>query len=345
MKSDFSGIACEIREFLAQAADILVVTHFYPDGDAIGSLTAFGGILEQLGKDSLLAVDGTPPEKYSYLPGFDRIRDLKKVPLDRTFDTVAILDAGSIERIGLGQNGIAPKTRILNIDHHFTGALYGDLNLVDVGAAATSEILFRLCRAWNIELTPQIAYGLFTGIVTDTGRFRFANTTAGSVEACASLIAAGVDPGWVIESVYYNLSLESTRALTAALSNLEMHFDDRVAVIGLGLESHTDDSEGFVDYASSIRGVDLAAFYSEMEPGLFKVSLRSKCSIDVSEIAGRMGGGGHLKAAGYRFRGDLASLRRRLLAEFRRAFEITAGADAASGIAELPWRPAAKIGS
>jgi len=339
----FNEVAASIRESLSDRRETLVVTHFYPDGDAIGSLTAFAGMLKQLGVPTVIAVDDAPPDKYSFLPGFERIINLKKQPIDRTFERIAVLDAGALSRIGSGDKGIGPQTHIINIDHHFTGELYGHLNLVDVNAAATSEILFELCREWNLEITPQIGYGLYTGIITDTGRFRFANTTARTVQICSELIASGVDSGWVIERVFYNLSLNSVRALTRALTNLEMHFDDRVAIFGLDNHHHTDDTEGFVEYASSIKSVILAGFYSEMEPGLFKVSLRSRCQIDVSELAARLGGGGHKKAAGFRFRGDKAALKMRLLSEFRRSIEMAGSfLENEESSQNIPWLDSAE---
>jgi bifunctional oligoribonuclease and PAP phosphatase NrnA len=321
MSGPIKEIAAEIRSFLSGLDEMLVVTHFFPDGDAIGSLTAFGGMLDQLGVPHVLAVDDAPPEKYSFLPGYNRIVNLKQRPPDRVFKRVAVLDAGAISRIGAGDKGIGPETRILNIDHHFTGKYYGHVNLVDVNAAATAQILFELCLEWGLEITPQIGYGLYVGIITDTGRFRFVNTSARSVEVCAALIAKGVDSGWVTENVFYNMSLEVVRALTNALASLEMHYGGRLALIGLDHDRHVEDTEGFVEYAASIKGVSMAAFYSEMEPNVFKVSLRSRTNLDVSEVAGRFGGGGHRKAAGFRFRGKLSNLKERLLYELRGILE------------------------
>jgi len=339
----FSEVAASFRKELSDRQETLIVTHFYPDGDAVGSLLAFGDMLRQLDVPVVLAIDDAPSDKYAFLPGFDQIINLKKTPLDRVFPRVAVLDAGAISRIGAGDKGIGPETLILNIDHHFTGELYGLLNLVDVHASATSEILFELCSEGGLEITPQIGYGFNVSIITDTGRFRFANTTARTVDVCARLIASGVDSGWVIERVYYELPLNSVVSLAKALTNLEMHFDGQVALFGLDHTEHTDETEGFVEYAASIKDVILASFYSEMERGMFKVSLRSRCQIDVSELASRFGGGGHKKAAGFRFRGSKTALKSRLLAEFRRSIEI-AGSSLNDEVSsrEIPWLPSVK---
>ncbi len=321
MSKSFSEFVPQLRQFLTAGEEVLVLTHVFPDGDAVGSVLAFGAMLEQLGVSSVLAIDDAVPDKYRFLPGFEKIVNLKLKPLDRTFGRVAVLDAGSLPRVGAGQKGIVPHSRLLNIDHHFTGEDYGELNLVDVNASATSEILYELCEQLGLEITPQIGYGLYVGILTDTGRFRFTNTTPRGMQICSELIAGGIDPGWVTENVFYDMSLEMVRALAGALNNLEMHFNGRAALIGLSHDSHTDDTEGFVEYAASINGVLLAGFYSEMEPGRFKVSLRSRNEIDVCEIATRFGGGGHRKAAGFRFRGTAEDLKMRLLSELQRALE------------------------
>jgi len=328
----------DIREFLRGDEETLVVTHHSPDGDAIGSLTAFGGMLDQLCVPNVIAVDDTPPMKYSFLPGFDRIVNLKAHPVGKMYPRVVVLDAGALERIGQAKSAIGPGTRILNIDHHFTGEAYGHINLVEVAAAATSEILYEICAAWGLEITPQIAYGLYVGILTDTGRFRFANTTARSVEICSKLIALGVDTSFVTERVYFNMSVDAVRALAKALTSLEFYFDSRVALIGLGGANHSSETEGFVEHACSIDGVVLAGFYSEMEPGLFKVSLRSRGRVDVNQIAAGFGGGGHKKAAGYRFRGDLADLKNSLMQAFKVGLDADLQGNSTSETAGiLPW--------
>ena len=309
--------SAEIREFLLTGGTTLVVTHFFPDGDAIGSLVAFSGMLEQLGQEHIIAVDDACPDKYGFLPGFNRIRNLRTDPLTRHFTRVVILDAGALPRIGSAQQCLGPETRILNIDHHYTGQPYGHLNLVDVNASATAEILFRLCEELGLEIDQQIAYGLFTGILTDTGRFRFANTTSRALTICGELIRHGVDAGWATENIYYNLPFELVQTLARALASIELRFGGLVCLLNLDRSHNIGDTEGFVEYASSIRGVALAAFICEMEERLFKVSLRSRSSVDVSDVARKFGGGGHIKAAGFRFHGDKNLLTAQLLAEFQ----------------------------
>jgi phosphoesterase RecJ-like protein len=308
----------EILDFLRSDDATLVVTHFFPDGDAIGSLVAFSGMLDQLGVEHIIAVDDACPEKYSFMPGFNRIRNLRRDPETRHFARLVILDAGALPRIGSAQQCIGPETRILNIDHHFSGQPYGHLNLVDVEAAATAEILYRLCVDLGLEIDQQIAYGLFVGILTDTGRFRFANTTSKALAICGELVKRGVDAGWTTENIYYNLPFELVQALARALASIELHFGGLVCLLSLDRSHFVADTEGFVEYASSIKGVALAAFVCEMEERLYKVSLRSRSPVDVSEVARQFGGGGHIKAAGFRFHGEKSQLAALLLAAFQR---------------------------
>lgn len=305
----------KIRKYLQPGDDLIVVTHFSPDGDAVGSLLAFSGMLDQLGIDHVLVVDDEVPEKYSFLPGIERILSFGNWSGEKVFERVVMLDAGALPRIGKIKSCIGPDTRILNIDHHYTGPYMGDINLVDVEACATAEILYDLCDLLDVEITPQIAYGLYVGILTDTGRFRFSNTSERALTICGDLITKGVNPGLVTENIYYNLQFKNVQALSRALSTIKLYYDGLVCMSSLGRKHSTDDTEGFIEYASSVKGVVLAAFIRELDDRLYKVSLRSRCKVDVSEVARKFGGGGHLKAAGFRYTGRKKNLVANLLDE------------------------------
>ena len=311
----------EIFDFLTGEGEMLIVSHFFPDGDAIGSVLALGGMLEQLNVKHTLAIDDICPEKYSFMPGYEKIRNLRKDPMARKVEKLVILDAGALPRIGSAQQCIGDETRVLNIDHHFTGEYYGHLNLVKVEAAATAEILYDLCAEMDIEINISIAYGLYVGLITDTGRFRFANSSQRAMYICSELIGKGVDPGWVTENIYFNLPFELIQALARALFTIDLHFGGLVCLLRLDHGHYIEDSEWFVGYASSIKGVALSAFICEMENNVFKVSLRSRCPIAVSDIARKFGGGGHLKAAGFRFRGSRDDLLKKLLGELEQAIQ------------------------
>ncbi len=313
LNNQTNSILQDIREYLSGVDEILVVTHFYPDGDAIGSLIAFGGMLEQMKIPHILAIDDACPEKYSFLEGFDSIRNLKLDPLDKHYDRLVILDAGAVSRIGSAISAISDSTRILNIDHHFTGDIYGNINLVTIDAAATSEILYDLFTNLGIEVTPKMAMALYTGILTDTGRFRFANTTSHAMHVAADLLTKDIDTVELTEKIYFNMPVRQAKAIANALNSMEIYQKGKVCVIGLEGTETTEDTEGFVEFAASIKGVIIAVFYCEIEPGMYKVSLRSRTDVDVSSVATHFGGGGHRKASGFRFRGELKNLKSKLL--------------------------------
>jgi len=312
----------EIRRFLSEDGELLVVTHFSPDGDAIGSILAFGGMLDQLNVRHILAVDDKCPLKYSVMPGYESIRDLKSDPLTETFSHIVVLDAGALPRIGSANDCVSDETKILNIDHHFTGSYYGDINLIEVDAASTTEIVYDLCNALEVKMTDQICYGIFVGLVTDTGRFRFSNTNSRSLSICGEMVEHGVDSGRVMENIYYNRPYEMMVALGEAIRSLRQFHNGKFCILGLDNGNYNGDTEGFVEYAASVKGVVVSVFYCQINNDYFKVSLRSRCDIDVSEIAKRFGGGGHRKAAGFRFDGKSDGLRSLLIDEVGK--ELTA---------------------
>ncbi len=326
-----SDILSEIRQFLADKSEVMVVTHFSPDGDAVGSILAFGGILDQLGIPHVMAIDDVCPDKYSFLPGYDKVRNLKEQSLDDSdlnkkgkpvVKRLVTLDIGALPRIGSANDYIDSDTKILNIDHHLTGQTTGHINLVDVEAAATTEILYDLCKALEIPLSDQIRYGIFVGLVTDTGRFRFSNTNLYSFKICGELVDQGVDSGKVMENIFYNQSFEMMCALGMAITTIKRYNNDLLCILGLEEEKYIGDTEGFVEFAASVRGVLISCFYCKMSDGRLKVSLRSRCDIDVSEIARELGGGGHRKAAGFRFDSTSDELRNLLVVKIGKELEL-----------------------
>ena len=297
-----------IRDFLLSEGDLLLVTHFNPDGDAIGSMLALGGILDEMNIEYTMAIDDFYPDKYEFMPGIKKIRNLKEEKLEKIFSRVIILDAGSLIRIGDAQENIGAETRILNVDHHMTANLNSEINFLDTSASATSEMIYFLA---------QMNYGIYVGIITDTGRFRFSNTTAESLTICGEMISNGVSPTIVSENVFYNLTYDSLRALGWGLSRVELVYNGLIAIISLDLEHLVSETESFIEFSSSIETAIIAIFICEIEEDVFKVSIRSKSRINVCDIAKKMGGGGHKQAAGFRYSGSVVSMRKQLLTEIK----------------------------
>ena len=312
----------ELHDFLLQHSPLLLTTHVHPDGDAVSSLLAFDFLCRRLEREVFPVIESPVPERLRFLPGAERIVCLDGQLPQRKFDAVVILDAGGRNRIGNVEECIAQPAKIVNIDHHISNNQFGEINLVHLEASATSQIVFDIFIDFGLTPTPEEATCIYAGILTDTGRFRFSNTTSRVFEITARLIDMGADPTYITDRIYYELPLEDIHAMRRALTTLEMHGDGRICVLVLSEENQLKDSDSIVDLALSIQGVEVALLFCEMEDGRIRVSLRSKSRVNVSELAARFGGGGHFKAAGLRMRGTLQSARDRLLPVALEAVDI-----------------------
>ena len=296
-------------EELRQAGKLLLTTHENPDGDALGSLLAMHWILQQLGKDSVMFMS---PEQFP-LPWeyrewtFDGL--VGEPPDDVGERTVVFLDCGNIDRMPvdfLQREGV----HILNIDHHHDNTRFGTVNLVCPVASCTAEIVWRLAKELGAEITPPIADALYTGLVTDTGRFMYENTTPEAHRMAAELIEAGVEPHQVYRRLYEDLPLRRLHLLQRALASVERHDDGTITIAHLTKGDYEEtgaletDSEGVVDHMRAVEGTAVAVLVrellSEEREGMRKVSLRATDTrVDVSRVAREFGGGGHPQAAGF----------------------------------------------
>jgi bifunctional oligoribonuclease and PAP phosphatase NrnA len=286
----------------------LLTTHEGPDGDALGSLLALHHVLEQLGKDSLmfLAAKEFPlPVEYRFLPLTDVFHE---PPADLVDRTLVFLDCGNIDRMPvdfLRRDG----ARLLNIDHHHDNTRFGTINLVDTAASCTAEIVLEISKRLGAAITPDIASALYVGLVTDTGKFMYENTSPAAHRMAAELIEAGVDVNETYRRLYERVPIEKLRLLARALENVERYDEGRVAItyISAGDYSATgageELTEGVIDFLRALEGAEVAVVVRDKTDGgrsARKVSLRSSDgSVDVSAIARLHGGGGHRRAAGF----------------------------------------------
>jgi phosphoesterase RecJ-like protein len=286
----------------------LLTAHEGPDGDALGSLLGMHHLLTQLGKDSLMfmaAKEFPLPIEYRFLPLEEVFHE---PPADMADRTVVFLDCGNIDRMPvdfLTDGG----NFLINIDHHHDNTRFGDVNLVDTGASSTAEIVYELGRRLGGRLTPEIASALYVGLVTDTGKFMYENTDAGTHRIAADLIEAGVEVDDTYRRLYEHVPLEKLRLVARALEGIERHCDERLVLTyvtaadyeasGAGEEM----TEGIIDHLRSVEGAKVAALVRDQGTrgrAARKVSLRSsEGDVDVSAIARRHGGGGHKRAAGF----------------------------------------------
>ena len=298
----------ELVETLTKpSGTVLCLGHVHPDGDVLGTLFGLGLALGAAGARVTFAGPHPVPESLSFLPGADRWQVWKVAP--ETFDVIVMTDCPNPDRSeGLIQGARGPQSRVLNIDHHPDNRRYGTINWIDPSAAATGEMVFDLARALGLRLTPAVALNLFTAIHTDTGSFRYSNTTPRTFRIAAELAAAGADPSLVSDRLYQQRAPHSLVQLGEVLRRVRISDDGQVAwlTVPRGVVSRELlEAEDLVGYPRSVRGVKVAVLFTEEEPGKVKASLRGKGEVPVNAIAHRFGGGGHANAAGCTIPGTL----------------------------------------
>jgi bifunctional oligoribonuclease and PAP phosphatase NrnA len=306
LESEQDRVIAEIRE----ADKFLLTTHENPDGDALGSLLAMHWILEQLGKDSLMYMSPDEfPLPWEYRNWTFDARLVGTPPDDVGERTIVFLDCGNIDRMPVDFLQ-AEDLHILNIDHHHDNTRFGTVNHVCAVASSTAEIVWRLAKELGAEITPRIADALYTGLVTDTGRFMYENTTADAHRMAAELIEAGVQPHQVYRRLYEDLPLRRLHLLQRALASVERYDDGTITIAHLTKSDYEEtgaletDSEGVVDHMRAVEGTAVAVLVrellSEEREGMRKVSLRATdARVDVSRLAREFRGGGHPQAAGF----------------------------------------------
>lgn len=316
----------EIRRELVESREVGIVSHFRPDGDAIGSTLALGFALMDMGKRvHMWNADGVPA-RFAFLEGAKLVQSVPE-ELPAGLDAFVCVDTGDLKRVGERAAALfARAPRTINIDHHETNTLYAGLNLVEGEAAACGCVLLKLLHEMQAPITRRIACALYAAISTDTGSFQYSSTTAEVMEMAAELIRAGVDVGEMNRCLYQELPQSALVMQRETLNHMVVEQDGAVAhysmpagrraELGVGLE----DTKDLVDVIRVLAGVRVAAIFEDLENGLIRVSLRSKDPrLSVAEIAARFGGGGHAMAAGIRMRGELAESRESVLQAIRAA--------------------------
>jgi phosphoesterase RecJ-like protein len=286
----------------------LLTAHEGPDGDALGSLLGMHHLLNQLGKDSVmfLAAKEFPlPIEYQFLPVEEVFHE---APADMADRTAIFLDCGNIDRMPvdfLSAEGLFT----INIDHHHDNTQFGDVNLVEVDASCTAEIVYELAILLGVRITPEMAAALYVGIVTDTGKFMYENTNARTHRIAADLIEVGVEVDETYRRLYEYVPIEKLQLLSRALEGIQHHCDGRLVLSYITAADYTasgageEMTEGIIDHLRSVEGAKVAALIRDLGDrgrSARKVSLRSSGGeVDVSAIAGKHGGGGHKRAAGF----------------------------------------------
>ncbi len=296
-----------IAKLLLKEDDFLVTTHVDPDGDGLGSQSAMVLALKKLGKKVISINHSALPRRYRFLPYASLYQTGDNIPKHRVCLTV---DVGDFQRIR--ENARREEFGYLvNIDHHISNTLFGDLNWVEPQACATGEMVYRLLRAMPVTLDREILNSLYTAILADTGRFQYANTTAAVLRMAAEMEEAGADVRGVSQSLFASETEAALRVLRIGLGNLKTHLDGRIGTMTLSRAelkesgATEDDTENLINFVRKVDTVVVSFFLRERADGRLKLSLRSKNSIDVSKIAWMFGGGGHPYAAGAVLKGPM----------------------------------------
>ncbi|WP_288841067.1 bifunctional oligoribonuclease/PAP phosphatase NrnA [uncultured Mitsuokella sp.] len=285
----------ETAAILASAQRIVITAHQNPDGDAIGSSLGLMHILRSLGKEALVLLDDDIPAIFSVLPGYDVIRRPdEEHPIEA--DILVVLDTAT-DRTGCTVKAVKAD-HLLNIDHHQTNDGSAEYSYIAPTRAATAEIIYDLMHELPVRLNKEMAMCIYTGLATDSGFFRFSNTTSHTMRAAAELLDHGVEPN-VISEALEQKPYQTIRDIGEAIGRIELFADGHAAGIFLDAETtaRMKSTEAFIGMIRVIEGVDIAVVLKTKEEGICRVSMRSK-GLDVSAIAVQFGGGGHRRAAG-----------------------------------------------
>ncbi len=322
MSSANSVSLTSLSETLKGLSTALICTHVAPDPDAIGSSFAMQRCLEAQGVSARVYLVQELPKRMSVFT--EGVPYTLSVP-DEEFDAVIITDTAVQKRMGPEYESLCARSgKIINIDHHASNPGWGTHNYVDPSAPSASSIVLDLALAMNISVDVQTAELLFAGLLDDTGSFRFSNTDSGAFKSAEILVSAGARPDEVAQALYFSVPRSQLLLQTRALQTLEVREGGRLASLWVDdsmlseCGASTEETEGLVDFARCIEGVLVAVFIREIEGG-WKASLRSShAMVDVNQVAGVFGGGGHPMAAGCRLEGSLDAAKSALFAEIEK---------------------------
>ena len=318
-------IHLQIGKIIRDYNNFAIVSHTSPDGDSMGSMLSLYSILQQNNKRVDMFLDDVLPERYSFLPFSKAIQPFLE---SKNYDCVFALDCGDPERLGKCKEIINKAIVVVNIDHHISNYMYGTINVLDINASSAGEILYDIFMDNNYEINKDTAECLYTSILTDTGGFKYSNTTSKTFKIVGELINTGIDFPKIYSSIYDRKSIGQVKLMSRVVSTLEMALDDRVSLLSMFPSmlkesgANEEDASEFINISRDIDGVEVAVFIKEKENQSFRISLRSKNVVDVRRIAESFGGGGHTRAAGCTIDGNYDRVKTLLLDEIKKHMDV-----------------------
>jgi len=296
-----TGSLDDVVARLGDAKKVMVTCHLGPDGDSLGSMASLGALLREHGREVVLFNPDPPPRNLKFLPGLETLQKQPGGPHDLTL----VVDCGDVQLLGPRFPGREVTGPLVVLDHHSVSRPFGDVYLCDPSAASVGVLVARIAGKLGWEISPEAAVGIYVSLVSDTGSFRYANTNAEAFELAAALVAdRGVDPWGVAQRLGEEVPLPRYRLLAAALGGIELVHGGKVAVLTVTDEmvkqagAKWEHSEGLVNYARAIEGVECGVLVAPSREGGTRVSLRTKGRVDAGAICAPLGGGGHRGAAG-----------------------------------------------
>ncbi|MDD3925614.1 MAG: bifunctional oligoribonuclease/PAP phosphatase NrnA [bacterium] len=289
----------EITDIINSNRSFLLTSHRNPDGDAVGSILAMADILKKMKKETYIFLEDGVPEIYRFLPHADEVNTI----LEGNFNVTLVMDCENEKRVSERIDLRRHARMLINIDHHPTTGSFGDYRYIDPGAAAVGEQVYALARALDVAVGRDAAECIYVSILTDTGSFKYSNTTAHTHRLAAGLIEQGLQPADIASRIYERRSIDQLRLQAAVIE--DMTVDGRLAwsaissdmLEALGLAEA--DFDGAIDIVRSVDGVEVAVLFTQRPDGKVKTSLRSKSKFSVLDAARELGGGGHKAAAGF----------------------------------------------
>lgn len=302
----------QIIEVIRNNSSFLLTTHEGPDGDAIGSSLALASFLRSIGKEVTVHYQDPVPDLYAFLPGTDTVQP--HIP-DRDYDVAVVLDIGERKRAGEEFCSFSRVATTVNLDHHLSCDNFADFNLIDPQCAATGILVYRIAHAFGYRFDLNTALCIYVAIITDTGSFRYSNANREAFTVAGEMIECGVNAWDVAEQLYENQPQKRLELLAKCLPTLEVFKNGQAASVTVTLDMYAAtgaDSEltdGFVNYPRSIRGVEVAIFFRQLDELKWKIGFRSKGKVNVAAFSQALGGGGHHNAAGCTVAGSLADVK------------------------------------
>lgn len=307
-----------VKQAIKKFRKFLITSHINPEGDAIGSQVAMAYLLKKLGKVSAILNDSPVPNLLRFMKGTENI--LKEMPHNFNYQAVIILDCPDLMRIGKVNEYLKKDSVIINIDHHISNINFGRFNWVDPEISSTGEMVYELFKAFKVKIDLDEATSLYASIMTDTGSFRYSNTSSKTHRIAAELIDIGVEPYEMHARIYETSSVQDTNLLGEALQTMKLTDDGKIAWLWVTKEmlkktkASLEGTEGIINFARSIDGVEIAVLFRETgTEDRVKVSFRSKGKVDVNKLAAAFGGGGHPTASGCTVFGKIEDVEKKVL--------------------------------